>query len=155
MIGVRELLPSWFPRACLLQWMGNPRALVSTTASLRHSGFGAREQCKAPLQVLHMEQQMCVIACSIMGDTLALLFAVLATAWGLYQRRAKVRTDQNVTTLEAEKSKLEAEIKVLSFRPPAMPAFLIQAAPITNAQSTSTPPPAHHEGEPYPDETLG
>jgi hypothetical protein len=94
-----------------------------------------------------------------MGETGALIFALVAFAWGLYQRRAKVQTDGKVVDLEAERSKLEAErskleteLKVLSMRPPALPAFVIQAAaPITPAP----PAPSLETDEQAPDESLG
>lgn len=106
-----------------------------------------------------MEQQLCVLACSAMGETGALIAALLAFVWGLYQRRAKVETaaqNQELaaerTKLEAERTKLEAEIKVLSVRPPPMPTptFVIQAAsPTSMPPSTPTPPPPD---EPFPTE---
>jgi hypothetical protein len=101
-----------------------------------------------------------------MGETGALIFALVMTTWGLYQRRAKVRTDGVVNTLEserarleAERSKLETEIKMLSIRPPAMPTFLIQAAPAqaittTSAPAAPTPTPGDEDGQPFPDERL-
>lgn len=109
-----------------------------------------------------MEQQLCVLACSAMGETGALIFALAVTVWGLVQRRAKKATDGVVVDLQAERAKLEAErakleteIKVLSVRPP--PAFVIQAGvPIVAAPLTPpAPAPLEHEHEEQPDETLG
>lgn len=108
-----------------------------------------------------MEQQLCLFACSALGETGSLIFALVIFVWGLYQRRAKVKTDTKVTDLEAkrleleaERLKLETEIKVLSLRPPAVPTFVIQAAtPVTTP--TPPPPPDPHvdDDQPFPDES--
>lgn len=119
-----------------------------------------------------MEQQLCVLACSALGETGALIFALAAFAWGLWQRRGRVQTDAKVVELDAERTKLaaetkalEAEIKVLSLRPPALPAFLFTTPtpipagmPSTPSTTTSAPPAPpsdpHSDEEPFSDETL-
>jgi hypothetical protein len=93
-----------------------------------------------------VEQQLCVLACSWAGDTGALVIAIVALAWGLWQRRSKVRTDLKVAALDATRTQLEAEVRALSLRPPA---FVITApAPISVA------PPAPPADDRAPDERL-
>lgn len=108
-----------------------------------------------------MEQQLCTFACAALGETGSLIFALCAVVWGLYQRRAKQRTDGKVVDLEAERQKLEserlkleAEIKVLSLKPPALPAFVIhQVAPAVPTPTSTPPAPLSDDEQPFPDES--
>jgi len=112
-----------------------------------------------------VEQQICVLACSALGETGGIVFALLAFAWGLWQRRAKVRTDRKVDGLETERAKLESErasleheLKVLSLRPPpALPPIVIQTVPRSSASAQYSTPAEQHGGDadPFPDESLG
>jgi hypothetical protein len=109
-----------------------------------------------------VEQQICVLACSALGETGGIVFALLAFVWGLYQRRAKVRVDGQNTALELERAKLEAEraklanrVEVLSLRPPAMPAqFVITAAAVPPVDPPATTTTESYADDAIPDERL-
>jgi hypothetical protein len=102
-----------------------------------------------------------MLACSalgelgFLGEVITLLVTIAAFGYGVYQRRGRNVSDAKVAELAATRRSLEAEIKVMSLRPPPIP-IVIQApyAPLEpSAAPAPTPDPNAFDAP--PDETLG
>lgn len=118
-----------------------------------------------------MENQLCMLACSALGELglwgqlITLIIACVGTGYGVIQRRGKQATESKVNELAAERSALEAEIKVLSLRPPPI-AVIANTAELERLISPAAAQPAPPSDAPAPlsdapsydappDETLG
>jgi hypothetical protein len=105
-----------------------------------------------------MEQQLCMLACGalgelgILGELVTLIVAAVALGYGTVQRKRTKATETQVSTLAAERDKLENRVQLLSLRPPPTP-IVIHAPPALTPPSESPLP--RGPDEPPPDESLG